>query len=510
MKKLHLIVLSLATAVFGLRLRGLSTANGADEKAPDNAALAKRLDQLEADNAELKRQLAAKEAKPEAPEDNSTLAILAKGAGVDLTDVRWRVHAGLDAEQAVAAAVAQKKSDAETKAKAAADAKKKPGEKGGALTALLVLLACIFGFALFAPAIARGGNADTPVRETAGKIAGATVAPQSVALPAPDDATAALILALAQPADRWFGVILAFGAALVAIVPWLYRRAHLRDRFAAFVLNLLVALGLRAGCSTANANPGIPLQPDKSVNRLADAAINRYLIVKVGSDANHTAVAGAEDESIGVTDDSASAAEQSLAIALWGKGPCKLITSGEAMTTAGVPVYQGAGGKVMLSGTRRVGTLGSTSAADGDVVAVIDCVPQVANRATTVAATRTILASEMDGRTFWFGHATEFAMTLPAPFAGARARFRCTAAPASASYTIVTASSANIIHGVGLSSADAGGSASSTAGTPADRITFVDGQAKVGDYVDIESDGTSWHAVAVMSDEDAIVFDVLS
>ncbi len=39
--------------------------------------------------------------------DNSTLAMLCRGAGVDEIDVRWRVAAGLDLKQAVDAALAQ-------------------------------------------------------------------------------------------------------------------------------------------------------------------------------------------------------------------------------------------------------------------------------------------------------------------------------------------------------------------------------------------------------------------
>ena len=48
----------------------------------------------------------------DAPEDTSTLGLLAKGAGVDPEDVRWRVAAGLDVKQAVDAAIAQKQNDA--------------------------------------------------------------------------------------------------------------------------------------------------------------------------------------------------------------------------------------------------------------------------------------------------------------------------------------------------------------------------------------------------------------
>ena len=67
-------------------------------------------------------------------------------------------------------------------------------------------------------------------------------------------------------------------------------------------------------------------------------------------------------------------------------------------------------------------------------------------------------------------------------------------APEAASYTIVTDSAAEIIVGHALCAADAAGDAETTAG--ATTITFVDGQAVVGDRVDLISDGTTWFASA--------------
>jgi hypothetical protein len=110
-----------------------------------------------------------------------------------------------------------------------------------------------------------------------------------------------------------------------------------------------------------------------------------------------------------------------------------------------------------------------------------------------VTATNVIAATE-SGRTYFLNSATEFVSTLPAPAAGLRFTFIVKAAPSGASYTIVTASSANIIKGVQLTAQDAGGSGDS--GTADDTITFVDGQAVAGDRVDVISDGTSWFAYA--------------
>lgn len=123
----------------------------------------------------------------------------------------------------------------------------------------------------------------------------------------------------------------------------------------------------------------------------------------------------------------------------------------------------------------------------------------------TVAATKSVLANE-SGKTFFLSSATEFVSTLPAPQAGLRYSFIVAAAPSGASYTIKSAGGTDNIHGVAASAADAGGSVDTTAGTAADTITFVDGQAGIGDRIDLISDGTKWYALGMCSDEDAITF----
>jgi hypothetical protein len=106
---------------------------------------------------------------------------------------------------------------------------------------------------------------------------------------------------------------------------------------------------------------------------------------------------------------------------------------------------------------------------------------------TTLAATATVTA-EQSGSTFFLSSATEFVTTLPAPAVGLNYRFIVTAAPAAASYTVVTAASANIMKGFAVNAAGA-------LVTPigdGDTVTFVDGQAVAGDSVSVVSDGTSW------------------
>lgn len=132
-------------------------------------------------------------------------------------------------------------------------------------------------------------------------------------------------------------------------------------------------------------------------------------------------------------------------------------------------------------------------------------VPLAIDQTEIVAATNVILATE-SGKVFFLSSTTEFVSTLPAPAAGLKFTFIVSGAPSGASYTIVSASGTDNIHGVAVSAADAGGSVDTTAGTAADTITFVDGQALKGDRVDLVCDGTSWYAIGFCSDEDAITF----
>lgn len=108
-----------------------------------------------------------------------------------------------------------------------------------------------------------------------------------------------------------------------------------------------------------------------------------------------------------------------------------------------------------------------------------------------VTAANTLLYSEC-GKTVFLNSATEFATTLPSPSAGCYFKFIVKAAPASASYTVVTASSANIIIG-GVNELDVDTGDDGPYDNNGDTITFVDGVAVVGDYVEMISDGTSWY-----------------
>ena len=126
----------------------------------------------------------------------------------------------------------------------------------------------------------------------------------------------------------------------------------------------------------------------------------------------------------------------------------------------------------------------------GNVSATSVTAPVLGPVANTTATATTALTAADSGKTIFLKSATEFVTTLPAPAAGLAFTFIVTAAPASASYTIVTNGSANIIKGQAVNAAGVAGDA----GTADDTITFVDGQAVAGDMVTVVSDGTSWFA----------------
>jgi hypothetical protein len=120
----------------------------------------------------------------------------------------------------------------------------------------------------------------------------------------------------------------------------------------------------------------------------------------------------------------------------------------------------------------------------------------------TVTATNVISAEE-SGKTFFLNSATEFVSTLPSPVAGMRFTFIVKAAPSGASYTIVSASSANIIKGAVFSSDLNAASDGDIETSGGDTITLVDAKAVAGDRVELFCDGTYWYAHAFVSAFDA-------
>lgn len=157
-----------------------------------------------------------------------------------------------------------------------------------------------------------------------------------------------------------------------------------------------------------------------------------------------------------------------------------------------------------MSTKQRTSADGSTAVIDVPTgVGVINFPPEI------VTATNVITADE-SGKTFFLNSATEFASTLPAPKNGMRFTFIVTAAPSGASYTIVTASSANIIKGAVFTSDVNSATDADLETAGGDTISFVDAKAIAGDRVELYSDGTSWFAHGFCTVFDAIVITTAS
>lgn len=128
------------------------------------------------------------------------------------------------------------------------------------------------------------------------------------------------------------------------------------------------------------------------------------------------------------------------------------------------------------------------------------------SRVTELTEATTLTAAQSN-TTFFLNSATEFAVTLPAAAdakAGWNCKLICKAAPSGADYTVVTSDTTNIHGNVSSSDLDAAGNADFTAGTGVGTITFADGKAVQGDFVELVCDGSDWYAYASCSVFDGI------
>ena len=107
-----------------------------------------------------------------------------------------------------------------------------------------------------------------------------------------------------------------------------------------------------------------------------------------------------------------------------------------------------------------------------------------------VVITTNVITAAESGKTFFLTLAGGFTSTLPAPFIGGKFRFIVALDPTTA-YIIVTNSSANIMIG-GINELEVDTSSDGPYINNGDSLSFVAALAVVGDYVDFESDGTSW------------------
>lgn len=146
--------------------------------------------------------------------------------------------------------------------------------------------------------------------------------------------------------------------ALLATCVWLVGRNSLT-----FLAN--VAEGTHAG----------------SITKLADAAITtRHLLVKIGSDAGHVALAGVSDIPLGVATDESAAAEDPVNVALLGVTESTLLGVASAAITAGDLLVPAANGKLRtLPGTTGtyniIGRAITAAGADGDTIEFVPSFP---------------------------------------------------------------------------------------------------------------------------------------
>jgi len=106
-----------------------------------------------------------------------------------------------------------------------------------------------------------------------------------------------------------------------------------------------------------------------------------------------------------------------------------------------------------------------------------------------VTATNVITEGE-NNKTFYLNAVGGFTSTLPAPAIGLKFKFIVSTAPTTA-YIITTNSGANILFGTFL---DTIGELVSFSAQ--DTLNFVASASIVGDFLEVESDGTNWYCVA--------------
>jgi len=157
--------------------------------------------------------------------------------------------------------------------------------------------------------------------------------------------------------------------------------------------------------------------------------------------------------------------------------------------TSGFGTIDNGSSAITTTGTVTYGTLNDGTTNLAASVAELNAAADVSSRAESVTSANTITAAE-SGKTFFLNSGTEFVSTLPTPAAGLEYTFVVKAAPSGASYTIVSHDDSDIIIGlVTCATADDLGANDDDA----DIITFVDGQAVVGDWIRVISDGTKWY-----------------
>lgn len=124
-------------------------------------------------------------------------------------------------------------------------------------------------------------------------------------------------------------------------------------------------------------------------------------------------------------------------------------------------------------------------------------------RAEILTAAKTLTSTD-DGKTFYLGLAGGFTVTLPAPYLGGRLQFKVRVAPTTA-YILVTSGSSNILRG-GVNELEVDTTEDGPYHATADTLNFVANVAVVGDWVDLESDGTYWYVRGQTNADGGVTF----
>lgn len=117
------------------------------------------------------------------------------------------------------------------------------------------------------------------------------------------------------------------------------------------------------------------------LTRKADAALTaKNLLVKEGTDSNHSAINGAADKPIGPCTDEAAAAEDLVNVIPLGAVPHTVLMVASEAIAANADVYTAASGKIQdepaVAGTYyMVGRARKAAAANNDVIEVQPCAP---------------------------------------------------------------------------------------------------------------------------------------
>ena len=112
------------------------------------------------------------------------------------------------------------------------------------------------------------------------------------------------------------------------------------------------------------------------------------------------------------------------------------------------------------------------------------------------------------GTVFTLGTAAGFAVVLPDAADcgnGWWCKFVVKVAPDGGDYTIDASSGdGNNLHGVAVTSEHDQGTAAHTNSTAVDQIALKDGKSKIGDQVELVTDGSLWYVVAHVQEHDAL------